>query len=193
MLNSDRLNEEIMKEASKPLRKDNEPQTTYKPVMRRTYPKAIVGKSGELEDLGSQVVYEETNLVEFTTKDYAIVSSEAVAYLLDVLTPTDYKRFNRVQSLTKTPLNLIYNGQYPHNTRTLREHLNINGKQFERFIRKLTNKGILYVVKGLSPKTGKVQNTYIVNPFISRKRKNIDKELCAIFANVQRLNELNND
>lgn len=182
------INEELSKQIEKEKNyKAMQSQTTVKPVLRRTYPKAVIGSDGEEKDLGSQVVYEETNLVEVSSKDYMIISSEAISYLFTVLTSTEHQRFSKIQPLTKTAFNVIFNGQYPHNSKTLKEYLGMNTKQFERFIRKLTNKGILYVIKGYSPTTRRVQNTYMVNPFISRKRKTIDKELCSIFADVQTL------
>jgi predicted transcriptional regulator len=164
-------------------------QTTVKPIMRKTYPKEIVTSDGEIKEASGFCVLEETELVEFKSTNFVLLSKEAIVYLIDNLTATENKRFNKIQNDTRTYFNIIFNGQYPHNTTSLMKHLGLSHKQFERFIRKLKNKGILYVIKGVSPKTRKVQNTYIINPFISRKRKNIHKDLCTIFADVQTLNK----
>jgi hypothetical protein len=183
----DAINKEVESFGDKP--QSIKSQTTYKSITRKTYPESIITNSGEVKPAHNHIVLEETDLVEFNTTDYVIFSKEAIEYVMDVLSSIESKRFNNMQHSTKTCYNVVFNGQYPHNRTTLIKQLGINGKQFERFIRKLKNKGILYVIKGISPKTCKVQNTYIINPFISRKRKNIHKDLCTIFADVQTLNK----
>lgn len=190
----DSINSEINKQVVKESEFINEERiksegTTVKPVMRRTYPKSIIDKNNKPKNNSSHVVYEETGFVQLDSKDYITISSEAINYLFSVLTSTEHQRFSKIQPLTKTSFNIVFNGQYPHSASSLKKYLGLNTKQLERFIRKLTNKGILYVMKGYSPVTNRVQNTYIINPFISRKRKQIDKRLLDIFVNVSTLSK----
>jgi hypothetical protein len=90
----------------------------------------------------------------------------------------------RLSTTTATPLNLIMNknNQF-HSNETLQQYLNIKSESmFFVFIRKIMKLGIIYQIKGNIH--GSVRKIYMLNPFMSRKRRTFDHQVLEIFKNT---------
>jgi predicted transcriptional regulator len=80
----------------------------------------------------------------------------------------------------KTPLNIVYNGPQPHSNESLQKFLGYSSKStFIKLLQKLIKEGVLYQIKGRI--SGEVRVIYMMNPFLARKRKTIDKEVFEVF------------
>jgi hypothetical protein len=81
----------------------------------------------------------------------------------------------------QTPLSLLYNDNNKlHSNESLQKYLKIKSeaKYFE-LIKRLIKVGVLYQIKGLI--YGEVRKVYMINPFLSKKRKVFDEQVIQVF------------
>jgi hypothetical protein len=124
-------------------------------------------------------VKEDTNLFSINKENYAVISTDAILRLQEILNPLQLGYLLKLLPLTKTELNVVYNHSVPHTNKSLMKYLNVSNKTFHEVIKKLTIAGVLYQLKGNI--NGAIRVIYIVNPFISSRRKTFDKQLLNIF------------
>ena len=125
-------------------------------------------------------VTEEGNYVVITSDDYVVLDCKTVNYLSDILSRTEMNNILMMATDLKTPLNIVYNGPQPHSNESLQVFLGYSSKStFIKLLQKLIKTGVIYQIKGNI--RGEVRVIYMMNPFLARKRKTIDKEVFEVF------------
>lgn len=125
-------------------------------------------------------VTKEGDYVVITSDDYVVLDCKTVNYLSDILSRTEMNNILMMATDLKTPLNIVYNGPQPHSNESLQVFLGYSSKStFIKLLQKLIKAGVLYQIKGNI--RGEVRVIYMMNPFLARKRKTIDKEVFEVF------------
>lgn len=128
----------------------------------------------------SITVTEEGDFVVITSDDFVILDSKTVKYLNTLLSKTEMSNLLLMAQDLKTSLNIIYNGPIPHTHDSLQEFLGYSSKaMFLKLLKSLMNHGVIYQIKGRI--MGEIRVIYMLNPFVARKRKTIDKQVFNIF------------
>lgn len=147
-------------------------------------------ETGELlsSELGKGVtmtVNEKTSNVTISYEDYATISTQAMFTLMDVLNNSDLANTLKMALCAKGPLSLLYNeNNQLHSNETLKKYLAISSESsYFALIKKLIEVGVLYQVKGLI--YGKVRKIYMINPFLSKKRKVFDEQVIEVFQSFE--------
>lgn len=125
-------------------------------------------------------ITEEGNYVVITSDDYVVLDCKTVNYLSEILSRTEMNNILMMATDLKTPLNIVYNGPQPHSNESLQTFLGYSSKStFIKLLQKLMKHGVIYQIKGRI--SGEVRVIYMMNPFLARKRKTIDKEVFDVF------------
>jgi hypothetical protein len=125
-------------------------------------------------------VTKEGDYVVITSDDYVVLDCKTVNYLSDILSRTEMNNILMMATDLKTPLNIVYNGPQPHSNESLQVFLVYSSKStFIKLLQKLIKVGVIYQIKGNI--RGEVRVIYMMNPFLARKRKTIDKEVFEVF------------
>jgi hypothetical protein len=147
-------------------------------------------ETGELlnSELGKGVkitVSQKTNNVSIDYDDYASISTEALKVLMTTLNNSDLASTLKMSICAKGPLSLLYNeNNQLHSNETLQKYLDISSSStFFALINKLIKAGVLYQVKGLI--YGEVRKIYMINPFLSKKRKVFDEKVIEVFQSFE--------
>jgi len=136
--------------------------------------------SSEIGGSASIVVKEDTGMSIVNSSDFAIIDTDAVRYLFEVLNDIDFGRLLKMSLTTKTPFNILFNHNTPHSNKSLQKYLAMSSESgFFRFVKRLMKLGILYQIKGKV--YGEVRVVYMLNPYLSRKRKVFDNKVFEIF------------
>jgi hypothetical protein len=115
-----------------------------------------------------------------TSTDYAVLETAALMELTKILNNSDLANVIKMSVITKTPLNIIFNSNIPHTNETLQKYLEISSESmFMKLIKRLVTAGVLYQIKGRI--YGEVRVCYMLNPFLSRKRKVFENKVFDIF------------
>lgn len=141
--------------------------------------------SSELVGEGKKITIEkDTGMMVVNSDDYAVIDSKAFLQLIEELNNADLAHVVKMFPLTKTEMNIIYNNNVPHTNATLQEYLKIGSQsKFSNLVKRLIKVGVIYQIKGNI--YGRVRTIYMLNPFISRKRKTISEDLTTIFKNFK--------
>jgi hypothetical protein len=137
--------------------------------------------SSELGKGNTVTVTKKTNGVIIDYDNYATVSTEAMMQLMQVLNNSDLASTLKMSLCAQTPLSLLYNDNNKlHSNESLQKYLKIKSeaKYFE-LIKRLIKVGVLYQIKGLI--YGEVRKVYMINPFLSKKRKVFDEQVIQVF------------
>lgn len=126
---------------------------------------------------------EDTDLVTLKQPDnFSFINLDTLIKLYDVLSNVELGYLFRLIPLTKTEFNIIFNHTIPHSNHTLQKYLKIkSNKTFHELIKKLVKEGVLYQMKGNI--SGAIRVIYVMNPFLSNRRKTFNKEVTTIFKN----------
>jgi hypothetical protein len=128
----------------------------------------------------SITVTEEGDFVVITSDDFVILDSKTVKFLNTLLSKTELSNLLLMAQDLKTSLNIIYNGPIPHTHDSLQEFLGYSSKaMFLKLLKTLMHHGVIYQIKGRI--MGEIRVIYMLNPFVARKRKTIDKQVFSIF------------
>lgn len=148
--------------------------------------KYVNSDTGELltselrRDKMAVTITEEGNYVVITSDDYVVLDCKTVNYLSEVLSKPEMQSILKMATDLKTPLNIVYNGPQPHSNESLQRFLGYSSEaMFIKLLKKLIKEGVLYQIKGRI--SGEVRVIYMMNPFLARKRKTIDKEVFEVF------------
>lgn len=137
--------------------------------------------SSEIGKGTSITVSKKTNGVIIDYDNYATISTEAMMELMNVLNNSDLASTLKMSLCAQTPLSLLYNDNNKlHSNESLQKYLEIKSeaKYFE-LIKRLIKVGVLYQIKGLI--YGEVRKVYMINPFLSKKRKVFDEQVIQVF------------
>jgi hypothetical protein len=148
--------------------------------------KYVNAETGELlsselgKDKMSVNITEEGEMVVITSDDYIVLDAKTVKYLSNELSRTEINSMLMMATDLKTPLNIVWNGSQPHSNKSLQKFLNYSSKaMFLKLLSKLMKVGVIYQLKGRI--RDEVRVIYMLNPYIARKRKTIDKEVFNVF------------
>lgn len=135
--------------------------------------------------------------VEIHYDEYFIMSTEAFKYINTVLSRSDIGVVVELANKVKTPFNLVFkDNNKPFNLDELQSHFKFSGSSFRRLFNKLCKLNIISYYEGykLIPVKGNSSNKVrakvkwvILNPFIARKRKIVNKDLINIFDTAEDL------
>jgi hypothetical protein len=113
-------------------------------------------------------------------EDYAVIDKDAVDFLSEILNRSDLACVLQMAIITKTPLNIVFNGNVPHTNESLQKYLRLNSEaMYMKLIKRLINIGILYQIKGRI--YGEVRVCYMLNPFLSKKRYLFEEKVFHVF------------
>lgn len=130
-------------------------------------------------------VTEKGDYVVLTSDDYVVLDCKTVEYLSTILGSGEMSSIFKMTVDLKTPFNVVYNGPFPHSNDSLQKFLGYSSKStFIKLLQKLIRTGVLYQLKGKI--MGEVRITYMMNPYLARKRKTIDKELFNVFTQLDK-------
>lgn len=126
-------------------------------------------------------VKEDTEL--FTMKqfeNFAVINTDTLSKVAKLLNNADLGHLLKLFPLTKTELNMLYNNTIPHSNATLQKYLEIGSRaKFTELIKRLMKAGVLYQIKGNI--RGSIRVVYIMNPYLSNRRKTFHLSLYDIF------------
>lgn len=136
--------------------------------------------SSEMGTSNKIIMKKDTGMRIIESDDYAVIDTDAVHYLAMILGDSDFAKVLKMTVLTKTPLNIIFNNNVPHTNETLQKYLQMSSESmFIKLIRRLIKVGIIYQIKGRI--YGEVRVCYMLNPFLSRKRKQFESKVFEVF------------
>lgn len=142
--------------------------------------------SSELGKGKSITITQKTNGVMIDYDNYATISTEAMLQLAAILNNSDLANALKMSLCAQTPLSLLYNNNNQlHSNKTLQEYLEIKSEaKYFDLIRKLIKAGVLYQIKGLIH--NEVRKIYMINPFLSKKRKVFDEQVIKVFKSFEK-------
>ena len=151
------------------------------PVELDSYINEETGEVKVMADIpAGSVVKTDSGFSMITSNNYAVLESDALLELMKVLNNSDLANVVKMSVVTKTPLNIIFNNTIPHTNETLQKYLEISSQSmFMKLIKRLVNVGVLYQIKGRI--YGEVRVCYMLNPFLSRKRKVFENKVFDVF------------
>lgn len=125
---------------------------------------------------------EDTDLVMISSQEYIIVDVEMLRKLRTdkIITDKDMGYIIAMSVSLKTELNATYNHTIPHTLETLSNLLGLAYENTSRLITRLSKKNIMH--KYITAD----HTLYCINPFLSRRRKTISKELIEIFGKFKK-------
>jgi len=128
---------------------------------------------------------ENTDLVTIKQpENFSFINLDTLVKLYEVLSNVELGYLFKLIPLTKTEYNIIFNHTIPHSNYTLQDYLKIkSNKTFHELIKKLVKEGILYQMKGNI--SGAIRVIYIMNPFLSNRRRTFNKDVTNIFKNFK--------
>lgn len=130
-----------------------------------------------------------TNQFIINSDEYVTFSSEAMIYLAKELSNVDIARVFKMGNMLKGDCSVVsQDNNHPHTSDTLAVKLDMSKDEFYKMVKRLFQKNVLsYCV--CSP-SGYVQKIYMLNPYIARKRKNINCELNMFFRDITKDGEI---
>ena len=143
--------------------------------------------SSEVKGDTHVTVSSDTGLRTITSDDYAVIDSDALLTLMSMVNNSDLANIIKMAIVTKTPLNIVFNNHVPHTNESLQKYLELNSKSmFIKLIRRLIKIGVLYQIKGKI--YGEVRVCYMLNPFLTRKRKQFESKVFEVFDQFKKEN-----
>ena len=130
-----------------------------------------------------------TGMTTISSTNYAVIDADALIALTQILNNSDLANVLKMAVITHTPLNIVYNGNIPHTNDTLQKYLEVKSEaKYFNLIRRLINIGVLYQIKGRI--YGEVRVCYMLNPFLTRKRKQFESKVFEVFEKFVELNNI---
>lgn len=131
------------------------------------------------------VISTDPDLVMMHSDEYVVLDSEAVRYIEKNFSPTDLGRILRMADMTYGEFNILYNGNVPHDKQSLMEELEYSRNKFANFMKRLHMKSVIYYLEGYT--NGRKYRHIMLNPYLARKRKTMNKECGGVFQNIKEL------
>jgi len=122
-------------------------------------------------------VLKDTDLVLIDSKDSFVTDVEVLTQLIKdkIINVKDIGYIMLMSRTLKTEHNATYNYTIPHTLESLSELLDLSYDRTTVLIKRLYNKNIMYKLVTVN------DTLYCMNPYLTRKRKTLSKELVAIF------------
>lgn len=117
---------------------------------------------------------DEEDLVEIELFENPIrINVDKIVEISELLTRSELGLLFKMTPLTKTELNMLYNGTRPHTLTTLQKYLGFSNRgRFGALLIKLDELNIVKKVSSKKNKSGRVN--FIMNPNLSSRRKTYD-------------------
>jgi hypothetical protein len=145
--------------------------------------------SSEVNDSVTITLKEKTNQFIINSNEYIVFDSNAIMFLTEHLNSTERGKILAMANMVKGDCCIItQKNNHPHTPETLSVTLDMNLNKFYEFIRKMVKKNILSYCT-CAP-SGFLQKIYMLNPYIARKRKNINCELNSFFRDITKDGEI---
>lgn len=139
--------------------------------------------SSEANNKVSITIKESSGLFSISSDEYVTFDSKAMAYICSQLNKADIARVFRMSNMVKGNCSVLYQGNnFPHTTETLSAELSISEHEFYAVVRRLVRANVLAYT--ICAPSGFTQKIYMLNPYISRKRKQLNCELKEFFRDV---------
>lgn len=142
----------------------------------------VNNRTGEsLTDLNYDIkITQDTHLMTIHSDEYVVVDSDAYEYLEGFLKPVELAYILKMSNMLKTEMNALFTGNnHPHTLDTLSREVKLVYDRTLRLVNKLVKVGVLYKFSGY--RSNQPFKAYLMNPFLARKRKTVDKELGKLF------------
>jgi len=144
-------------------------------------------ETGEVMGSGNRLqVLETTELSVVTSKDFVMIETDALLYICKMLSNADLNKFQQMCACLKTDLNIVYNHTIPHTRATLAQALEISEDEVTKLCKRLVKKGVLMKCQ-VAKSIDVVQEVYIVNPSVARKRRTINNEVLNLFKDFREI------
>ena len=130
-----------------------------------------------LDEDTSIKVLKDTGLVLIDSKDYFITDVQVLTDLLEngILKPKDLGYIMVMSQTLRSEYNAIYKQAVPHTLESLSELLGISYDHTMRLVKGFCRKNIMYRLVTAT------DTVYCINPYLTRKRKTLSKELTTLF------------
>lgn len=139
--------------------------------------------SSEVNNKVNITIKEDTGLFTISSDEYVTFDSKAMAYICSQLNKSDIARVFKMSDMVKGNCSILYqDNNFPHTTETLSSQLSITEHEFYAVVRRLVKSNILAYT--ICAPSGFTQKIYMLNPYIARKRKNLNCELKEFFRDV---------
>ena len=147
------------------------------------------GETFLLENPNSTVtIAEDSDYVVHKSKNFVVIESNALEYVISKTSNTDYKKFTRMANWLKGDFNIVFNNNIPHTLETLSKALDLSKDETTKTINRLIDVGLAaYTV--CNPSGFGKQKLYMLNPTVVRKRSRIHKEIYSFFPNLLNINK----
>jgi len=131
----------------------------------------------ELDKDTSIKVLKDTNLVVLDSKNYFVVDIEVLTNLLaeKVLKPADLGYIMMLSQTLRSEYNAIYQQTIPHTLESMAELLGLSYNRTTRLVKSYCSKNVMYRLMTAT------ETVYCINPYLTRRRKTLSKELVALF------------
>jgi hypothetical protein len=152
------------------------------PKLNKIKPKQGVAdvSTGEIFPASTTVNVVDNDLVIIHSKEYVIIDSCALQYIIQNFTTVDYGRILKMADMVNGSYNILFhNRQEPHSDATLMEELDYTRNKYADFMKRLYRKSIISYIHTV--KDGKEFKYIMLNPHLARKRKTIDKNCLSYF------------
>lgn len=125
-----------------------------------------------------------TDLVLIDFKNYVVISREVMLFLKEILPPQEIGRLYNLSSLIKTNYNVLVNDSkdLPYEDKELAEEILLSRNKYYDFMQKLYKLSIVYKLSGYY--NGKPRTMIVLNPYLVRNTKLINKDLLPIFEDL---------
>lgn len=133
---------------------------------------------------------EVTDKAAVSSSDFVTIDVDAIEWLVERLNDIEIGKITRMAATAKTEYCILSSSNnFPHTPETLAKYLGMNLNKFYEFIRKLVKMNVIaYCVCAPS---GYIQKIYMLNPYIARKRKTIDRTLLTFFRDIRNIKSFN--
>jgi hypothetical protein len=129
-------------------------------------------------------VSEKTNLVILHSKEYIVIDSKALDYVIRSFNRSDAFKIMEMADMVRTCYNVLFDRKkdVPHSKESLMDELDVTQSKFEAFLRKLLLHNIIYYIVGVKNRRKIVH--IMLNPTLARKSKALSKDCTSVFANL---------
>jgi len=143
------------------------------------------------ETYDSELNPDESIYMEVETGEVVLTFANFVSYdasfeeeICKRLSDADYKRYRLMSCWLHTNFNVVLSGNNrPHTRQTLAKAIGLSEDGTTRLVNRLKEEGLM--LYGIFPESGYDKKIYIMNPFVTRKRKIIHEHMLTLFIDIR--------